>query len=93
MSVSAAVLYLGGLLTVVVVGLVVWTVVRRVRRVVAEVIDTFERFNPAVERLEASSDVTRREMERIGEGLDRWRDARQSFFRHRGDGPGSEPAG
>jgi hypothetical protein len=75
-STSTIVVLSGGIFTVVVFGLVLWSAVRRIRRAVAEVTESFARLEPVVERFRGADAVRQRELDRLGENLALLRSAR-----------------
>jgi hypothetical protein len=89
-STSTIVVLAAGIFTVVVLGLVLWSAVRRIRRAVAELTEAFARLEPAVERFRGADAVRQRELDRLGENLELLRSARA---RRRGSHEGQEIIG
>jgi uncharacterized membrane protein YccC len=87
LSPSGIALLVGGVFTVVTTVLVAWLAVGRIRRAVGEATAAFERLNPAMERFQRDGEVTRREVERVGDALDELTTARAMRRSRRSEDP------
>lgn len=72
-----AILIVTALVTFVAFAVLIWSVVRSVTAVAADVTDLRDRVLPDLERIQRDADVTSRELDQVGASLERLQDEQQ----------------
>ncbi len=73
-----AILIVTALVTFVAFAVLIWSVVRSVTAVAADVTDLRDRVLPDLERIQRDADVTSRELDQVGASLERLQDEQQA---------------
>ena len=82
------ILIVTALLTFVAFVVLIWSVVRSVTAVAADVTDLRDRVLPDLERIQRDADITSRELDQVGTSLERLQEEHQSRRERRSPGTG-----
>lgn len=83
-----AILIVTALVTFVAFAVLIWSVVRSVTAVAADVTDLRDRVLPDLERIQRDADITSRELDQVGTSLERLQEEQQSRRERRSPGTG-----
>lgn len=82
------ILIVTALVTFVAFAVLIWSVVRSVTAVAADVTDLRDRVLPDLERIQRDADITSRELDQVGTSLERLQEEQQSRRERRSPGTG-----
>ena len=82
------ILIVTALVTFVAFAVLIWSVVRSVTAVAADVTDLRDRVLPDLERIQRDADITSRELDQVGTSLERLQEEHQSRRERRSPGTG-----